>query len=209
MNNPRRVLASVAAAAALAICATVLAGGAKIPEGFKEISGDRFIVDLRYDTDDNFLHKNVYVKYGIDRCWLHPEAASRLIELEPKLRKEHLKLVLWDCYRPNAVQKEMWKIVPDEHFVANPKKGSMHNRGLAVDITLADENGKRLLMPSSFDDFSDHASPNYRCAPAEKSLCRNRDRLINLMHSVGFEEFPTEWWHYSPHGLDVNNYPVR
>lgn len=211
MNRTGRICVSVMAVAMLTICATVFAGAVHwhIPKDFQEISGDHFIVDLRYNTDDNFLHKNVYAKYGIDRCWLHPETASRLIKLEPKLKKEHLKLVLWDCYRPNVVQKEMWKIVPDDRFVADPKKGSMHNRGLAVDVTLAYESGKLLSMPTGFDDFSDRAASTYKCTPPKKKLCRNRDRLIRLMKSVGLEEIKTEWWHYSPRELDLTRYPIR
>lgn len=188
---------------------SLTAAANRIPKGFQEISGDQFIVDLRYNTDDNFLHKNVYSKYGVDRCWLHPDAASLLINLVPALEKEHLKLLLWDCYRPNAVQKEMWKLVPDDRFVADPKKGSMHNRGLAVDVTLADKEGKPLPMPTGFDDFSDKAAPDYKCSQAEKKLCRNRDRLISLMKSVGFEKIKTEWWHYSPRGLDLEEYPIH
>lgn len=181
----------------------------RIPKGFQEISGDRFIVDLRYNTDDNFLHKNVYSKYGVDRCWLDPDAASRLMSLSPILKKEHLKLVLWDCYRPNVVQKEMWKVVPDDRFVADPKKGSMHNRGLAVDLTLANEKGQPLPMPTGFDSFSDRAAPDYKCSQAERKLCRNRDRLISLMKSVGMEVIKTEWWHYSPRGLDLKKHPIH
>lgn len=197
--------------AALLVIATVCFGAGKgeIPKDFQEITGDRFIVDLRYNTDDNFLHKNVYKKFGIDRCWLHPETANRLLTLEPQLKKKHLKLVLWDCYRPNAVQKEMWKLVPDDRFVADPKKGSMHNRGLAVDVTLADEKGIPLPMPTAFDDFSDRAAPAYHCPQAEKKLCRNRDLLVGLMNGAGLEVITTEWWHYSPRGIDPQKFPVH
>lgn len=210
-NYIKRILAVVIATVAFAMGVSIFAaaGNAHIPKNFQQISGDRFIIDLRYNTDDNFLHKNVYAKYGIDHCWLHPEAASRLMALEPELAKEHLKLVLWDCYRPNVVQKEMWKIVPDDNFVANPKKGSMHNRGLAVDVTLADEEGRPLSMPTGFDDFSEKAAPDYKCVPAKKKSCRNRDRLVYLMESVGLQVIKTEWWHYSPRGLELKHYPVR
>lgn len=194
---------------ALCIAAEAAAEVRRVPKGFVEISGDRFIPDLRYNTDDNFLHRNVYAKLGVDRCWLQPDAASRLMRLTPALEKKHLKIVLWDCYRPNAVQKEMWRLVPDPRYVADPKKGSNHNRGMAADLTLADERGNLIPMPTAFDDFSQKAAPSYKCEPKEKSLCRNRDRLINLMKQAGFEPFATEWWHYQPTGVDLEKYPVK
>ncbi|MFA4874817.1 MAG: M15 family metallopeptidase [bacterium] len=193
-----------------ALCKTAPAA----PPGFKQLLAppfisDRFIVDLRYNTDDNFLHRNVYGPSGVNRCWLDPIAAQRLMNLVPVLAKRHLKLLLWDCWRPLAVQKEMWKILPDPRYVADPAKGSNHNRGMAVDCTLTDEEGDPLPMPTAFDDFSEKASPNSPCTPGEKKRCENRDQLIKLMKQAGFEVFPTEWWHYQPAGMDLGLYPVQ
>lgn len=189
------------------------AGVPQVPPGFVQIfippyASDRFVVDLRYATDDNFMHRNLYAPYGIDRCWLHADAADRLMKIIPLLKERKLKLVLWDCWRPNAVQKEMWKIMPDPRYVADPVKGSNHNRGMAIDCTLADDRGRPLPMPTPFDDFSTNADPAYRCDEKGRERCRNRDLQIRLMQAAGFTVNPAEWWHYQPTGADLKRYPV-
>jgi len=187
--------------------------GAKPPGFVKmkagEYASDRFVVDLRYDTDDNFLGRNVYRKHGVSACWLHPVAADRLMKLVPELKRRRMKLVLWDCWRPLEVQREMWKIMPDPRYVADPEKGSKHNRGIAVDASLADEGGNALPMPTAFDDFSERASPAASCSKEERGLCANRDLQIRLMRKAGFEVLPTEWWHYEPRGVEASLFPVR
>jgi len=180
--------------AALAILCTLPAQAKDFP--LKALSGDSFIVDLQYATEHNFLKKNVYKEFGVDKCWVHPDLEALLQKLIPRLKEQKLKLVFWDCYRPLAVQKAMWKLVPDARFVANPKSGSNHNRGIAIDISLANEDGSYLEMPTPFDDFSAKAAPTYACAAAEKVRCANRDRLVQLMGEVGLKPLSTEWWHY-------------
>ncbi|MBI4236824.1 MAG: M15 family metallopeptidase [Deltaproteobacteria bacterium] len=164
--------------------------------GLVQLHGDRFIVDLRYNTEDNFLKKNVYREFGLDRCYVHADLAMRLQRLVPLLTTQKLRLVLWDCYRPLAVQRAMWKLVPDRRYVADPKVGSHHNRGIAVDVTLADETGQRLAMPTGFDDFTAKASPHYRCPAQEQQTCAHRARLIGLMKEIGLKPLNSEWWHY-------------
>ncbi len=90
----------------------------------------------------------------------------------------------------------MWKLVPDARYVADPKVGSNHNRGAAIDVALADETGGLRSFPTPFDDFTYRASPKYQCSEEEKAKCQNRDELIELMKRVGLEVFPTEWWHF-------------
>jgi D-alanyl-D-alanine dipeptidase len=175
------------------------------PSVLVDMQGPFFVLDLRYNTADNFLKKNVYADFKLSRCYVHRDLAERLDKLAPLLRKNDLKLVFWDCYRPLAVQKAMWKIVPDARYVADPQKGSNHNRGIAVDVTLADKDGARIDMPTGFDDFSVKAAPSYRCASEEKQKCRNRDRLTDLMGLVGLKPLSTEWWHYQ---LPTKGYPV-
>lgn len=169
------------------------------------MQGPQFALDLRYNTPDNFLKKNVYADYGLNRCYVHADLAERLDKLAPLLKERGLKLVFWDCYRPLDVQKAMWKLVPDARYVADPNKGSNHNRGIAVDVTLADETGKPLKMPTAFDDFSAKASPSYRCTREEQARCQNRDRLAALMAQVGLKPLATEWWHFQ---LPSKGYPV-
>ncbi|MFM8270360.1 MAG: M15 family metallopeptidase [Pseudomonadota bacterium] len=162
----------------------------------QEVKGARFQLDLKYHSENNFLKKNVYSAFGLKQCWVLPELEEKLQKLVPLLSQERLKLILWDCYRPLAVQEAMWKLVPDPRYVADPKKGSNHNRGAAVDVALVNENGTLLEFPTAFDDFTPKASPKYVCEENEKEKCKNRDKLIQLMSSVGLEVFPTEWWHF-------------
>lgn len=201
-------LVLIAGAFALLVAAPLFAASSA-PKGFVEIAGAPFVVDLRYNTDDNFLGRNVYAGHGVDRCWLHPVAAERLARLAPLLERRGLTLVLWDCWRPLAVQKEMWTIMPDPRYVADPKKGSNHNRGLALDAALGDAQGKPLPMPTPFDDFTEKAAPTSACARADKERCVHRDLQIRLMNEAGLEVFATEWWHYQPAGVAVETYPVR
>lgn len=186
---------------------------AKVPEGFVRVgappsAGEPFIVDLRYAQPDNFLGRNIYAEHGVGVCWLHPLAANRLRKLVPSLKRHQVRLILWDCWRPVEVQREMWKIVPDERFVANPDKGSNHNRGLAVDATLADESGRPLEMPTSFDDFSERAAKAFACPENQRQPCTNRDLLIRLMKGAGFATIESEWWHFQTAGVDLESYPV-
>ncbi|HEY3166595.1 MAG TPA: M15 family metallopeptidase, partial [Candidatus Binatia bacterium] len=170
------------------------------------LQGDRFVLDLRYATDDNFLKKNVYREFGLNQCYVHPDLAAKLQKLPALLAEKKLKLVLWDCYRPLAVQKAMWKLVPDSRYVADPKMGSNHNRGIAVDATLADENVKLLEMPTGFDDFSSKASPGYVCGTEEKKKCANRALLMEVMGKIGLKPLNSEWWHYQL--PNANGYPI-
>jgi D-alanyl-D-alanine dipeptidase len=98
----------------------------------------------------------------------------------------------------------MWKQVPDERYVANPEKGSRHNRGAAVDVTLADSDGKLLLMPTGYDDFSERAHRD--CAEVDEIAAANAKFLEKEMQSEGFIGLPTEWWHFDYKGWE--NYPV-
>lgn len=170
------------------------------------VTSDSFITDLRYNTDDNFLKKNVYRDFKITECSIHTDLFDVLKKLVPLLQEKKLKLVFWDCWRPLEVQRAMWKIVPDSRYVANPKNGSHHNRGVAVDVTLAGEDGMQLSMTTLFDDFTPKASPAYQCLPEEKEKCQNRDLLIQFMAQVGLKPLATEWWHYQL--ADAKKYPL-
>ena len=172
----------------------------------RKIEGETFILDLRYRTADNFLKKNVYEAFGLDQCWVHPDMQRALEQLALKLQEQKLKLVFWDCYRPLAVQEAMWKLVPDARYVANPRSGSNHNRGVAIDVTLADSAGNYLPMPTAFDDFSAKAAPAFACEKEEAEKCANRNRLIELMKSVNLSPINSEWWHFQlPH---AGKYPI-
>jgi D-alanyl-D-alanine dipeptidase len=162
----------------------------------EKLEGERFHIDLRYQTKNNFLKTDVYAPFGLTDCFLRKEMVTALKQLVEPLEKEKIKLLVWDCYRPLKVQMKMWELVPDPRYVADPKVGSNHNRGAAIDVALVNERGITLGFPTGFDDFSEKAHQDYRCKPTEKELCANRDQLKKLMVGAGLRPFPTEWWHY-------------
>ncbi len=150
------------------------------------------ILDIRYATSHNFLHQPVYKQA---RCFLVKEAAERLNAVQKELQSIGLGLKVFDGYRPLSVQKKMWSIMPDPGYVANPKHGSRHNRGSAVDVTLVDSTGHELQMPTPFDSFSERAHQNFQHLPAK--VRQNRWILRTVMEKHGFVPIRTEWWHYN------------
>ena len=122
----------------------------------KDYSWD-FVYDMKYATDDNFLKAKVY---DCAECYLRLKTVKALIKANAKFIKKGYKIKLYDCYRPLDIQKKMWAIVSNPIYVANPSKGSIHNRGGAVDISLVDKNGVELNMGTSFDYFGIEASHN-------------------------------------------------
>ncbi len=154
-----------------------------------------FQLDIRYATKNNFLGRPVY---PCARAFLRREAAQALIRVDKALQSQGLRLKLWDAYRPLSVQKIFWQKMPDERYVANPKIGSMHNRGMAVDVTLTDLAGKELPMPTGYDDFSVKAHRDYKNLTPE--ILRNREILSTAMEKEGFRGIPTEWWHFDCRG---------
>jgi D-alanyl-D-alanine dipeptidase len=148
-------------------------------------------LELRYATANNFTHQ---VVYPTARCLLRREVAERLGRVQAELEKHRLGLKIWDCYRPLSVQRRFFALVPDERYVADPKKGSRHNRGAAVDLTLVDERGVELEMGSGFDDFSKRAHRGIASLPA--TVREHRAQLDAAMAKEGFTGLPTEWWHF-------------
>lgn len=150
--------------------------------------------DLRYATENNFTGT---VLYPIGTyTFLRLEPARALAKLEEALKPEGLGLKIFDAYRPYAATVKMWDLIQDERYVANPAKGSGHNRGLAVDLTLIHlSTGEELDMGTGFDHFSDTAHHGF--AGLSPTVIANREKLKTLMESYGFRALPTEWWHYS------------
>ncbi|MDZ7373865.1 MAG: D-alanyl-D-alanine dipeptidase [candidate division KSB1 bacterium] len=149
------------------------------------------VVDLKYATQDNFTGR---VLYDTSCCFLRRGTAEKLRRVQLRLEKRGYRLKIWDGYRPLFVQKRMWELVPDPRFVADPRVGSRHNRGAAVDVTLVDSSGRELEMPTGFDDFSERARRDYDgCSPEAK---RNRQILEDAMRAEGFVPLPSEWWHF-------------
>ena len=150
------------------------------------------VEDLRYATADNFLKKKVYPDTA--RCLLLPESAQRLKKAADVLRPQGYRLKVYDCYRPRAVQYEMWKIMPVPGYVADPRKGSNHNRGGAVDLTLVTLDGQDVEMPTAFDTFSEEAHHGY--AGGTEASRKHREILREAMLGAGFSPNRMEWWHY-------------
>jgi len=157
----------------------------------KDFSSD-FIFDLKYASDDNFLHQRVY---DCAECFLRYGTVKKLINANSEFISLGFKIKLYDCYRPLDVQKKMWKIVSNPIYVADPKKGSIHNRGGAVDITLVDNKGNELDMGTKFDHFGEEASHLY--VQLSKEIIENRKVLKEVMLNNGFTSFDSEWWHYN------------
>ena len=161
----------------------------------------RIRLDIRYATSNNFTGHKVYDEA---RCFLQTEVARSLSRVQKDLERQGLGLKVYDCYRPLSVQKKFWALVPDERYVANPAKGSRHNRGAAVDLTLINAKGEELPMPTPYDDFTEKAHRDYRNLPEQ--AIRNREILEKAMVRRGFVPLPTEWWHFDAAGWEA--YPV-
>jgi len=152
-----------------------------------------FVLDVKYATTENFTGK---VLYDCETCLLRKVAAEALIAAQRHFQQEGYAIKIYDCYRPHSVQKMMWEMVPDPRYVADPSKGSMHNRGLAVDISLIDlSTGKELEMGSDYDFFGQVSHHAYTKLP--DNVIANREYLKNTMAEFGFDPITSEWWHYS------------
>ena len=157
----------------------------------KDYSTD-FVYDMKYATEDNFLKAKVY---DCAECFLRFKTVKALVKANTKFIKKGYHIKIYDCYRPLDIQKRMWKIVSNPEYVADPAKGSIHNRGGAVDITLVDADGKELDMGTSFDFFGPEASHYFNNLSDE--VKQNRALLKRIMQENGFDSFDSEWWHYN------------
>lgn len=148
------------------------------------------VIDIRYATEDNFTGKRLY---PVGTCKLRRAVATRLAKAAATLRDQGRRLLVWDCYRPTSIQEQLWKLVPDPRYVANPKKGSRHSRGAAVDLGLVDKDGKPVVLPTKYDDFSKAAHRVHALRGEQGAEAR---RLEAAMKAAGFVPMPTEWWHF-------------
>ena len=162
------------------------------------------VIDLRYATPRNITGVPIYPKGT--RCLLRRSVAERLKTAQQHLVKHwHLRLKIWDAYRPAYAQKILWDRVKNPEFSSDPAKGrSLHPWGVAVDVTLVDMKGKDVPMPTDFDDFTPAARDVY--TGPDPVAGRNLRHLSHAMHQAGFYGFYTEWWHYM--AADWKNYGV-
>lgn len=161
------------------------------------IVNPHILLDIRYATTNNFTKHKVYASA---RCFVRKSVAQKLDAIQKELETMGLGLKIWDGYRPHSVQKKFWELVPDERYVLNPAKGSNHNRGCAVDLTIVDKNGHELMMPTEFDNFTEKAHHDY--AKLDPKVIKNRQLLKNIMIKHGFKPIKSEWWHYD----DIDSY---
>ena len=152
------------------------------------------VLDLRYAGNNNFMHQQLYP--AITTTYLRKPAADSLLAIEKELNKQGLGLKIFDAYRPYSVTEKMWEPVKDDRYAADPKTGSGHNRGVAVDLTIIHLKTKEELpMGTGFDNFSDTAHHDFTALPP--AILQNRQLLKAIMEKHGFKALDTEWWHYS------------
>jgi zinc D-Ala-D-Ala dipeptidase len=171
-----------------------------------------FELDIRYATDNNFTGKAVY-NADEARCLLRKPVADALVAVHADLKEQGYRLKIFDCYRPIAVQQRLFEVVPNPDYVAEPVfdengkpiRGSKHNRGAAVDLTLIALDGAAVDMPTDYDDFSERAHPD---DPEMSDLHRSNVRILaEAMAKHGFTPIRTEWWHFD--GPNWEAYPLQ
>jgi len=158
-------------------------------------------IELAYATVNNVTGKQIY-QYA--DCYLHPEAAACLQKAIALAKPLGLRFKIFDAYRPVEGQWALWHAFPDPVFVADPRKGGIHTRGIAVDLTLIDAEGRELDMGTEFDSFADQA--HHARTDISEDAQRNRFLLLGLMSAAGFDFYKNEWWHYQL--FKSRDYPV-
>lgn len=152
------------------------------------------VYDLRYASTENFMQRLMY-QVNTNQTFLRLPASLALLKVQQELNSTGLGLKIFDAYRPYSVTEKFWELVRDERYVANPARGSGHNRGIAIDLTIVTlKTGKELDMGTGFDNFTDTAHHSFTGLSAE--ILKNRKLLRSLMEKHGFKALETEWWHY-------------
>ncbi|MFN0291516.1 M15 family metallopeptidase [Pedobacter helvus] len=150
------------------------------------------VLDIRYATKNNFMKQ---VMYKQARAFARKPVVEKLKLIQAELKKKGYGLKIYDGYRPYAVTVSFYEKASDKNFVANPAKGSKHNRGCAVDLSIIDlKTGKDVPMPTPYDSFEAAAAAHYTNLPPQ--IIKNRDLLINTMQANGFKVIYNEWWHF-------------
>lgn len=159
------------------------------------------LLQIAYATPYNFTGEPVY---RAAKCYLHPEAAEKLKTAVRLAAALDYRIKVFDAFRPSEAQWKLWNHTPDPNFLADPNKGSPHSRGVAVDLTLCDLQGRELNMGTGFDEFSPLSHHGVTEIPEEAQ--RNRLILLGIMTSAGWDFYRNEWWHYQL--FNSRNYPI-
>ena len=165
------------------------------------VAAPEILVELRYATQNNFTGQRVY---PTNVCLLAEGTFKKLMAAQEIFAQRGYRIKIWDAYRPASYQQILYDSASDKRFLANPKKGSRHSRGAAVDLTLVDAAGNELEMPTGFDDFTPRAS-RYDGGMSDEAR-RNLDYLTKVMQKCGFRIIGNEWWHYDD--TDYEQYPI-
>ncbi|MBN8530687.1 MAG: D-alanyl-D-alanine dipeptidase [Alphaproteobacteria bacterium] len=158
-------------------------------------------IDLRYATPLNFTGKPVY---AAARCFLHPKAEDALNAAVSLAKQLGYGMKIFDAYRPTEAQWKLWEHTPDPEFLADPRRGSPHSRGVAVDLTLLDAQGREIDMGTEFDAFTPLSHHGGEGVSMEAH--RNRMILLGIMSAAGWDFYRNEWWHYQL--FDSKSYPL-
>jgi D-alanyl-D-alanine dipeptidase len=190
-----------------------------IEANFRELTANSEVVlNLRYASEDNFMKQNIY--QGFDRCFLSPAAFLMFSKACEELRANYpdLQFVIWDTLRPRSIQAQFYDHLsgtPFQDYVAAPYPGSLHNFGMAMDLTLQTKDGLLLDMGTDFDDFREIAQPQLEMEllkSGELTLEQHANRLLlrRLMEDQGFKVLPHEWWHFNAMAKELvyEKYPI-
>jgi zinc D-Ala-D-Ala dipeptidase len=180
---------------ALLVQARVFSAEITIPLADIKSTDSSIVVELRYAGSHNIAGRPLYPRHM--RAMVRPELISRLVAAQQFLRQYNYRLKIWDAYRPPAAQKELWRAIQNENYVANPGlgAGSLHSWGVAIDCTLTDLHNREVTMPTDFDDFTPAAMAHY-VGPDRR--IRTRLQLLQVaMAGSGFYAFRHEWWHFT------------
>jgi len=158
-------------------------------------------LDLAYATPKNLTGRPIYRRAV---CYLRPEAAALLARAIGLAAPLGLRLKIFDAYRPTEAQWALWNHAPNPEFLADPRRGSAHSRGIAVDLTLVDADGRELEMGTAFDAFTPRSGHGDTAVSLDAQ--RNRHLLLGLMSAAGWDFYKSEWWHYQL--FDERRYPL-
>ncbi|MCI5049125.1 MAG: D-alanyl-D-alanine dipeptidase [Rickettsiales bacterium] len=159
------------------------------------------LLEIAYATEQNFTGQPVY---SAAKCYLHPEAEAMLSTAIKLAEAVGYKIKIFDAFRPSEAQWKLWEHTPDPDFLADPRRGSPHSKGVAIDLTLCTRDGTELEMGTPFDSFElkSHHGNQEITSEAQK----NRHLLMGIMTTAGWDFFRNEWWHYQL--FNSKNYEV-